>query len=103
MNKQDIGLFIKTERTKQELSQKALAEKAGLTRYQQIIEIESCSVNYGVDSLIKVLNALGYVPRFKLIDNKEPVAMLYDFSKIESAVEEPEEETVGKLNFKRKK
>jgi len=59
MNKQEIGAFILNERKNQKLSQKALAEKAGIGRWQQVLEIEKAQFNYSVDSLLKVANALG--------------------------------------------
>jgi transcriptional regulator with XRE-family HTH domain len=92
MNKEQIGSFIYNERKKQQLSQKALAEKAGITRYQQIIEIEKAQYDYGIDVLIKVTRALGFgvslnppLNEVRLVCNN---GMNFDFSKVESAKEE---------------
>lgn len=104
MNKEQIGSFILDERKRQGLSQKALAEKAGLTRYQQILEIEKNQFDYGVEVLIKVLNALGRIlaivdPTWEARVNAEatdpPIVQnpttIFDFSKAESAKEEEEQ------------
>ena len=117
MTKEEIGLFVLKERKKQKLSQKGLADKADLARYQQIMEIETASVNYGIDVLIKVVNALNFEiiindPGWEERVNKEvnDTVSLFDFSKVESIKPEPEEKVVGKLKnkivslpFKRKK
>lgn len=100
MTKEQIGSFVLNERKKQGLSQKALAEKAGFSRYQQILEIEKNQFDYGVDVLIKVLNALGRVlvindPTWETRVNAEvnepdvqTSATIFDFSKAEPAKEE---------------
>lgn len=123
MTKQEIGLFVLKERNDQKLSQQQLADKAGLNRRQQIMEIETNAVDYGVEVLVKVLKALGYIlvplnpgspGDLKPVDTelfyKEPTQVLFDFSKVESIKPEPIEEKVGKLTkktvslpFKRKK
>lgn len=90
MNKEQIGLFVRNERKKQKLSQVQLAEKAGLSRYQQVLEIEKAQFNYGVDGLIMVLNALK-IP-FPLVNDSEVIITkdskeLFDFTNVESAKE----------------
>lgn len=100
MNKEQIGSFIMGERKKQGLSQKALAAKAGMSRYQQIIEIEKCQYDYSVVALIKVLTALGFDLTFVQPDQSvppaEPVIIVdsFDFSKVEAAKEEKPEAPV---------
>lgn len=95
MNKVEIGQFIRLNRQLQKLSQQGLAEKAGLTRRQQIIEMESASTDYGINVLIKVVSALGY--RVLITQHlpeksaeEQPIAA-FDFSKVEPAIEEPKE------------
>jgi transcriptional regulator with XRE-family HTH domain len=108
MTKKEIGEFIRLNRQAQKLSQQQLAEKAGITRRQQIIEMESSSTDYGIDVLIKVVTALGFSVRInvptqlewsekekQLPSQSEP----FDFSKIEAATEEP----TKKPNLKIKK
>lgn len=94
MNKVEIGEFIRLNRRLQKLSQQQLAEKAGLTRRQQIIEMESASTDYGIDVLIKVVVALGYgllvtqyLPEKKI--DEIPSTESFDFSKVEPATEPP--------------
>lgn len=58
MTKQDIGNRVRQSRQAQGFTQKELAAKAGLSRYQHIIEIENAQYNYGIDTLLKVLEAL---------------------------------------------
>lgn len=93
MNKEQIGSFVLNERKAQGLSQKALAEKAGLTRYQQILEIEKNQFDYGIEVLIKVLNALGVTIVLngsgQSVQRAEPKpSPTFDFSKAEAAKED---------------
>lgn len=104
MNTEQIGSFVLDERRKQKLSQKALAEKAGLSRYQQILEIEKAQFDYGTEVLIKVITALGYKlafvnPTWEQPSNEgettevdEPIVPVsngvFDFSKAKAATEE---------------
>lgn len=94
MDKQQIGSFVLTERKKQKLSQKDLAEKAGFSRYQQILEIEKAQFDYGVEVLSKVMKGLGLEIRFVPPDQSEsspsppPDTGFFDFRKVEPAKEE---------------
>ena len=108
MTKEEIGAFILNERKKQKLSQKTLAEKAGLSRWQQVLEIEKCQFNFSIESLIKIVKALGLKVVIHNVDlndgwksipddvispvQPEPNAtasfVIFDFSKTESAKEE---------------
>ncbi len=106
MNKQEIGNAILTERKKQKLSQKALAEKIGLTRYQSILEIENGTFNYGIDVLIKVINALGIILNLIIPFSEETEESnattsfkVFDFSKVEIAKEEDNENIKQKALF----
>ncbi len=95
MNKEQIGSFILEERKRQNLSQQQLAEKAGFNRRQQITEIEKSQFDYGIEVLIKVLNALGYKPAFEQIESVTTKTITnvtstfnFDFSKAEPAQDE---------------
>lgn len=96
MNKEQIGAFIKAERNKLGLSQKQFAKKAGITRYQQILEIEKAQFDYGINNLINLLNTLGYIIEIILPEDSRktfPVRLVcknteYDFSKTKPAEEE---------------
>jgi transcriptional regulator with XRE-family HTH domain len=112
MTKQEIVSFIKEERKKQKLSQKELAYKADIKRYQQILEIEQGIVDVGIATFIKVVRALGYELLITNPYDKIPVdtgpLFIVDFSKVESDITEPEkifakfkQKTVP-LPFKRK-
>lgn len=86
MTKEEIGQLIKRERLDQKLSQKKLAELAGLKRYQQIMEIENSEHDYGFDALWKVLQALGITIILNSQKANEDASLnVYDFSKVESA------------------
>jgi len=102
MNKQQIGLAIQAERKKQKLSQTTLATKAGITRYQQIIEIEKAQYDYGIDVLLKVTGALGLnVVLNETKANAKVANIVFDFSKVKAAI--AEKETIKHKPKKRKK
>jgi transcriptional regulator with XRE-family HTH domain len=97
MTKEQIGSFVLDERKKQKLSQQALADKADFSRYQQILEIEKGSFDYGVDKLISVMNALNVTLVFTgtgqdvlkyPLTTDDMVPILFDFSKAQPAKEE---------------
>lgn len=83
--KQLIGKTIQEERKRQGLSQQALADKVGASRYQVIAEIEKGNTNYGIDVLIKVTEALGIC--FDLRTQNNIIKPMFQFSKIEPATE----------------
>lgn len=60
MDKNDIGVFLNKIRVEKDMSQAQLAELAGFTRRQQIMEIEQAKTEYGITTLVKTLEALGY-------------------------------------------
>jgi transcriptional regulator with XRE-family HTH domain len=107
MTKEQIGSFVLDERKRQGLSQKALAAKVGLTRYQQILEIEKNQFDYGVDVLIKVLNALGVTIALngtsQSVQKEQPASAptIFDFSKAQPAKEE-EQQVVDKKSQPKK-
>jgi transcriptional regulator with XRE-family HTH domain len=89
MTREEIGLIILAARKRQGLSQKELAKKCGISRYQQILEIEKAQFDYSISMLIKIVSGLGLELRLH-----DPVAIeepkklnghtngrVYDFSK----------------------
>lgn len=116
MNKEQIGSFILDQRKQQKLSQKQLAERAGFTRYQQVLEIEKGQFDYGINVLTKVIKALGYELSFVPIDKVIPFRLVcnrgldvapaaFDFLNVEAAKEEepPKKINGHKTKFKRQK
>lgn len=95
MTKLEIGTFVLNERKKQSLSQKKLAEKVGIKRYQQILEIEKGQFDFGVDILIRVINALGYKLAFIEPSKEQPIIVssdtptgMFNFKDAKSATED---------------
>lgn len=84
MDKNDIGVFLNKTRVEKNMSQQALAELAGFTRRQQILEIEQAKTEYGITALVKTLEALGYVLSIVPIATKD-TKQEFNFSKTKSA------------------
>lgn len=105
MEKSEFGKFIKDERTKQKLSQSALAERAGISRRQAIMEVENDLADYSSSVLIKLIDALGYklqpvkdVPEYVFPHTlEEGYQTSFDFRKVESAI--PDDETLEDITF----
>lgn len=53
-----LGEVMDQERKKQDLSIRELAEKAGI-QHPQYIRVSKGSINYTIDTLVKVLDVLG--------------------------------------------
>jgi len=103
VDKVQVGNFIRDNRKLQGLSQQGLAEKAGLTRRQQIIEMENAQYDYGIDVLIKVINALGFKLATGPLGEDVPADYPFDFAKVESAREEAPEKPAKKVGGVKKK
>ena len=101
MTREEIGQFILAARKRQKLSQKELAKRAGITRYQQILEIEKAQFEYSFTMLNKVITGLGlevvindptWEKRVNAEVNDPPKKLnghrVYDFSKVNSLKEE---------------
>lgn len=84
MDKNDIGAFLNNIRVEKNLSQQQLAELAGFTRRQQIMEIEQAKTEYGVTVLVKTLEALGYVLSIIPIVTKETAITKQEFDFIKT-------------------
>lgn len=101
MDKVEIGTFLNNIRIEKNLSQQQMADLAGFTRRQQIMEIEQAKTDYGITTFLKALEALGLtlsiqpitlkevqkVGRVKRNDPTPQVTTLFDFSKVKSAKE----------------
>lgn len=82
MNLQSIGENLKKYRMQKHITQDALAEKAGLSK-NYISQIELGNKNPSVESLIKIINAIGVSADLilsELIDESysAKVSVLYD-------------------------
>ncbi len=85
MTKQQIGELVKHERILRNLTQKELAAKAGLSRYQAILEIENASKNYQIENLLCVLSVLKVQVLPEYIEEDKPITGIIDFGKVKSA------------------
>lgn len=109
MNKKQIGNFIKEQREAQGFSQVQLAARMKVRR-QALIEVEKSQSNYGIDTLLDILNALGMKMAFppdclikdtqgNIIERRFSTNGVFDFSKIESAVNPDLEKPTKKRNL----
>lgn len=57
MTREEIGFFVKDQRVIKGLTQQQLADKAGCRR-QAVLEVENNLRNFGIDTLLLLLNAL---------------------------------------------
>ena len=82
MNKKQLSKFVKDERKRKGWSQSVLVDQASLSRRQAVAELENCVRDYGIETLIKSLSALGYelTVKKKIEERSE-----YDFKNIESS------------------
>jgi transcriptional regulator with XRE-family HTH domain len=102
MTRKQLGEFVKQQRILQNMTQQELADKAGFSRRQVVVEIENDQCDYGISVILKVLDALGFVLMPTISPRQIPklnVSTLLDFSKIEVAREEDD----PRLQEKKKK
>lgn len=78
MNKKEIGLFLRDERESRKLTQEQLGELAGVKRHA-IIDLEKGLSNFSVETMLKILQALGF--NIKFTKN----VITFDFKNVKSS------------------
>lgn len=90
MDKIDIGVLLNKARIGKNLSQQEMADLAGFSRRQQVMELEQAKADYGISTFLKALEALDLTLSIVSIPKKQT----YDFSKTKSAKKGDPEEKV---------
>lgn len=58
ISKKLLGAFLRMERRKRDLTQDQLAALAGISKRSSISRIEGGSMNYGIDSFLRIIDVL---------------------------------------------
>jgi transcriptional regulator with XRE-family HTH domain len=92
MTRKEIGSLLKARRKQLGLSQQDVADRAVFTRRQYYTEIENDMTNYGIDSLLVILNILQLGLDMQPVKGSEPLPgkeeEAIDFKGVPSATEE---------------